>query len=184
MFEHDPEFVTEEVVERLVTELLARPVLFDACKAADISILAVRRKMREDDGVRAILEEAEKAGDDLLEARLFARAMGEDTEVVLFNGKPVRRINEQGDSVELKISKQSDRALIEMVKARMRDKYGDKSEVTHKGGTGVLAIPIMESAEAFADMLAATKQEALREDAQFDADNLDASTGEPDAISG
>jgi hypothetical protein len=178
MFEHDPEFVTEDVIEKLVNALLDRPVLADACKAANISILAVRRRMRDDGEVRALLEEAEAAGNDILEARLYQRAMGEDTEVVLFQGRPVRRIDAEGNSVELKERKQSDRALLEMVKGRMREKYGDKSEVTHKGGTGVLMIPSIDGQQAFEDMLAKTRQEALKEDEDFDNDtDLDAAAG-------
>jgi hypothetical protein len=148
-----------------------------------VSILAVRRKIRNDDKAREIIEEAEAAGNDLLEARLYQRAMGEDEKVVMHNGRAVTRIDpETGGTITLTERVQSDKALLEMIKARMRDKYGDKSEVSVKGGTGVLMIPALEGANAFENLLNKIAEEAKAEDAEFQKPDMDASTGQSDAI--
>lgn len=177
MDKHDPDNLDDDIVYLLAEELIERPVLSDACDEIGVSILAVRRAMRRDDKFAEIIQEAENAGNDKLEARLYERAMGEDEKVVMYNGRAVQRINENGETETLKERQQSDRALFEMVKGRLRDRYGDKSEVNIKSGTGVLAIPVMESKAAFEEMLKKISEEAEQENAEFEKPDLDAAAG-------
>lgn len=153
----------------LVEELIDRPVLADAARLCGISLLALHRKMRNSDLFKEVIEEAINAGNSVIEAEALRRALGEHKKTVLHNGAPVRRINPvTGASEEMKEVVLSDRVLLKVLAAAMPEKYGDKAEVTHKGGTGVLVIPQQESGEAFENMLAKLRQEADEELAEFE----------------
>lgn len=180
---HDPETIGVFETELLIDALIDRPVIADAARAVEVSLLALHRKMRNDDLFRELIEEAINAGSSILEAEALRRAMGEVKKTVLHNGKPVMRVNQlTGQSEEVKEVVLSDRILLKMLSALRPEKYGDKAEVTHKGGTGVLVIPEAESGAAFEKMLARVKQEAEAENEAFDEHGLDAATGQSNPL--
>lgn len=166
---HDPETIGELETEFLVEALIERPVLADAARSVGVSLLALHRKMRKNDLFKELMEEAINAGASKIEAEALRRAMGEVKKTVMYQGKPVKRINQEtGLSEEVKEVVLSDRVLLKMLSSLMPEKYGDKAEVTHKGGTGVLVIPEAESASAFEQMLARIKGEAETEMTEFE----------------
>lgn len=149
--------------------LIDRPVLADAAKTAGVSLLAVHRKMRNEDLFKELIEEAINAGASHIEAEALRRAMGEVKRTVMYKGEPVRRVNpETGKTEEVKEVILSDRVLLKMLAALQPDKYGERAEVTHNVGTGVLMIPQSDSGEAFQNMLTNLKEETEQEVGEFE----------------
>lgn len=180
----DPDAIDTTTIELVVAELIDRPVLVDACKEIGVCPLALRRRMRNDSLVNELIEEAINVGSDVIEAEAYKLAMGEETQIKTFNGKPVKWINPETGRSETRTERiRSDRTLLTILKAFKPEKYGDKQEVTHKGGTGVLLIPQSEGQQAFEDMLAQIKKEAEAEDAAFEQGGLDAAAGQSATIS-
>lgn len=166
---HDPETIGAFETELLVDALIERPVLADAAKDVGVSLLALHRKMRKDSLFKELVEEAINAGASHLEAEALRRAMGEIKKPVMYQGKPVHRVNPQtGATEQLQEVVLSDRLLMKMLAALNPTKYGDKQEVTHVSGTGVLVIPQVDSGAAFEDMLSKIKGEAETEMAEFE----------------
>ena len=56
----------------------------------------------------------------------------------------------------------------------MPEKYGERAEITHKGQVGVLAVPEAMSQEAFENLLAKSRAEALEEARMFEDEGIDA----------
>jgi hypothetical protein len=168
---HDPGTIGPFETQCLVEALIDRPVLADAATSAGVSLLAVHRKMRNDKIFQELMEEAINAGACKIEAEALRRAMGEVRRTVMHQGKPVQRINnETGMTEEVTEVVLSDRVLLKMLSALMPNKYGEKQEITHKSGTGVLVIPSSESDAAFEAMLAKMKQEAKTEMDDFEGE--------------
>lgn len=180
---YDPDSIDEIQIEAIVDHLVNEPSLYEACRKVGANLVALRRKMARDEEIKELIEEAEQAGIDILEDHALRRALGEYEEVKMYGGKVVTYVGDDGETKVATERQFSDRVLLAILKAKRPELYGDRSEVTHKGNSGVLVIPQVDSAEAFKDMLAQAAKDAEDEQAQFEERDLDAPTGQSDDLS-
>lgn len=174
MHRHDPENITPDLVEQIIDLLIENPMIDDACRELDISPMALKRARHLDEALDQDIEDAKEVGADRIEARAYARAMGHDEEQLMWQGKPVQRIDEEGNTIFLTKKLYSDRVLMAMLKAVKPEKYGEKSEITHKGEVGVLAVPEAMTEEAFSTLLNKVKAESAEEERLFEEKGIDA----------
>lgn len=170
--EYDPEKITEDDLWMLVDELIARPDLAEACDVVGLNLFAVRLRMKNDDEFAKMVESAKDAGSDRIVSYAMKRALGDHKTLKTFGGKPMMVVNpETGADEYVYEIDQSDRLLLSVLKAVKPEMFGDKAEITHNAGTGVLKVPSIESAEEFEAMLGQIAEEAQAEMDEFDAES-------------
>ena len=97
--DHNPETITDAIASALIDELIENPMMDTACEKLEISPMAVKRARRNDTALDADIIDAQSVGAERIEARAYARAMGHDEEQVMWQGRPVMRIDDEGNSV-------------------------------------------------------------------------------------
>lgn len=185
----DLDFGVDEIDETdvlaLVKELVERPILPDACESLGINHYDVRMLMRRNPKINDAIEVAIQVGAEQIEAHAFRRAMGEYKSIQMHGGRPITQVNpETGETEYFYEIQQSDRILQMMLQAFLPEKYGNKAEIKHTAGTGVLMVPAVDGAKIFEEMLADASRAAQAEMEDFDRGeaSLDAATWKPSSI--
>lgn len=132
-----PQYTNDRTIARAKEDFLAaltrRYSVASAAVAVGVSRGTVYNWLESDADFSAAFAQARAASDELLEGTIHQRAVYGVEKPVYQSGKRVLDIDDEGNATPATITEYSDTLLIFAAKARLREKYGDKLDVSHHG---------------------------------------------------